>query len=52
MAGRHVAILYVCLLTVLSPLSAAAQQERPRAIPRDQGVNRAREDAVNYKFSN
>ncbi len=32
MAGRRVAILYVCLLTVLSPLSAAAQQERPRAI--------------------
>ena len=32
MAGRHVAILYVCLLTILSPLSAAAQQERPRAI--------------------
>ena len=32
MAGRHVTILYVCLLTVLSPLSAAAQQERPRAI--------------------
>ena len=32
MAGRHVGILYVCLLTVLSPLSAAAQQERPRAV--------------------
>ena len=32
MVGRHVSILYVCLLTILSPLSAAAQQERPRAI--------------------
>ena len=32
MAGRRVAILYVCLLAVLMPFSAAAQQERPRAI--------------------
>ena len=32
MAGHRVAILYVCLLAVLMLSSAAAQQERPRAI--------------------
>ena len=32
MAVRHMAIIYFCLMAVLFPLSAAAQQERPRAI--------------------